>query len=290
MTAPPLDRKDATDELYDIELLRALRNAPRSVVTELPTTPATDPWMALVRDVCEQNRRVGGMHAGLRMLHSGTFAFVVSFAPAITGGTGSTVERAGRERSDHVSSARAAVYIAPVRRRDNVAAEAPAAVEVVPAVTAGEQVEAAKAALGLTTTDVARILNVSRATVHAWVRGEVAVPQERAVRQRLYDLAQLAQEWTGRTGTSLGRLGHAPVLDEGVSLVALLVAPVWDPAAVHQALDVLATWMKSTNDAYVQRRPVGTGTANATPEDVAAAEGVQIRRKLHRLRALRHRG
>lgn len=282
-------RGGKTDERYDSYEGVEFFQPPRGLEGGPVLGTSNEPWNVAKGYAPEAS--VSGIAPGMRILAAGAVALVYTVAPGLGGGVMEIARMSGGVPGG-ATSAPSAVYVTPVgrSREEDTVGTAPTTVAPVRAVTAGEQVLAVKAALGLSATEISRVLNVSRATVHTWMRGAVQVPQDQVVQQRLYALYRMAQAWTERTGTGLGRLARAAVLGDGVALVTLLEAQVWDQAAITWTLDVLAESVRAADSAYARHRPLLTGTVEATPDELAAVEAMRNRRALQRLRSLRHRG
>lgn len=285
MTAQTIRNGDARDvyDSYDSIL------APMGLGFIPAYATANEPWR--IGDISGPEASVSGATPGLRFLMAGAVVFMSTVAPGIGfGGTGvAEVARAPDRAPVGATSTPPFVYAVPARRRrednDVVRSGAPAV-----AVTASEQVLAVRSALGLSVTEISRLLRVTRATVYAWIRGEVTAPQDPTVKRRLFELCQLAQLWTTKGGAKLGGLVRASVAADGGTLLSLLEETDWDRSAIEQTLDVLASAVSSAERAQSQQRPVLTGTVGSTSEEVAAVEHARNRRALQRARALRHRG
>jgi DNA-binding transcriptional regulator YiaG len=95
--------------------------------------------------------------------------------------------------------------------------------------------------LSLTTTDIAYVIGVTRATVHGWTRGR---HPQRSAETRLAGLAMLAGEWTKRSNDSLGKYVYSP-LEGRRSILELLHDSVQTGSAsaetaVLSAFDIVA--------------------------------------------------
>lgn len=277
---------EAVLPLMGLECLRAAPSAP-------------EPWRSTTAGATQASLSGGW---GLRLLVEGAAVVLIStVGPSLVGAGGGSLLYGGRG-SGGATQAPAPAYVASVgRRRDEqedevaapVAALAPAATPA-PAptafVTAGSQVDAVQEALGLSITDLARLVGVSRVTVYEWLRGKVTVPNSASAQQRLAGLLGVAEQWRQLASAPLGGLMRAVVTADGRSLLDLLAAEMRDTSAIDTALARLATVFARAEEVRAKARPVGTGTADATAEDMAAAEGARIRRAHQRARALRRRG
>lgn len=137
------------------------------------------------------------------------------------------------------------------------------------AITAQDQVAAIQAALSLSVTEVAQVLRVARGTVYGWLKGSVPVPKVQADSVRLRELHRLAMRWRERTPETLSRLVAAPVGDSGISLLALLSAPVWDEQAIARTMEALAQHLESQAVENQELRTRGLGSPRAvTPENI----------------------
>lgn len=285
MTAPMTGNGNKYDacESYDSIL------APLGVGGMSTFATANEPWR--IGDVPGPEASVSGATPGLRFLMTGAVVFITTVAPGLHGGGAGVAEVARTPDRAPVEATRLppVPYAVPLRRRreDDDAASSVAS-DV--AVTAGEQALAVRSTLGLSVTEISRLLRVSRATVHAWIRGDVAAPQDPSVKHRLFELHQMAQQWKRDVGARLGGLVRAAVAADGATLLSLLGASEWDRPAIDQTLQVLASAVISAESAQARQHPMLTGTVDSTPEEVAAVERGRNRRALQRVRALRRRG
>lgn len=163
----------------------------------------------------------------------------------------------------------------PFERSATVTGGAQAAVEDV---RAADLVSAAQNALSLSVTQIAGIVGVSRGTVYNWLRG-VEVPRDDQKTTRLHALSKLGKEWRQRSDETLGRLLEAPVGPRDESLLMLLQAPTWDPAALRLTMDRLADILRARAE---RRQQAAAETPSAVRE--VTPENIQIERL--RLRGL----
>lgn len=285
MTAPVIN---ATETYEDFDHILAFLGF--GGMSALAT--ANEPWR--IADMAAPEASVSGARPKFRYVMAGAVALMGAAAPPV-GGSGPAADASSRGVPGGATSA-LAVYVVPAGRREDendlAAATAVAPMAPVPAVaiTAGAQVGTVQSALGLSVTEIARILGVSRATIHGWLRGDIRVPHKAETQQRLLDLTRLAQAWAALSASPLDALARAVVTLEGASLLTLLEAPAWDRSAIDGVLQQLATVFASADEVRARMRPVRVGTMEATAEDIADAERARNRRALQRARTLRHRG
>lgn len=136
-------------------------------------------------------------------------------------------------------------------------------------ITAEDQVSGIQDALSLSVTQMAEIVGVTRATIYAWIRGDVPVPRDAGKTQRLRELHRLATAWRARCSEHLGRLVTARLGDDDPSLLELLKAPEWDHPAIDQTMRVLSGRLEGR--ALEQRQAQSRGLEPArpvTPENI----------------------
>jgi transcriptional regulator with XRE-family HTH domain len=157
----------------------------------------------------------------------------------------------------------------PIRHGAATATEAASRTASVAAITAEDQIAAIQGGLSLSVTQLAEILGVARGTVYGWMRGEVELPRDHGIAQRLRDLHRVARDWRARSDEELGRLAAAPLGDDQLSLVDLLAADSWDDAAIERGLNALADRLEVRSHDRRQAREHGVGRARlVTPETV----------------------
>lgn len=288
MTAAPAGRLgDERERHTDYD--RILASSIIGGAMALPT--ANEPWRVVDTGVAEAS--VSSGIPGLRFLMKGAaVVLITSVAPAL--GVGTSVAGApSRVPGDASRAPVPSVYVVPGRRREdnNTGADTPApSTGMSVAATAGDQVSVVQSALGLSVTEVAAVVGVTRATVHAWLRGDVAVPNRPETKQRLHDLYDLARTWAGNSEGPLGALARAAIMPDGASLLSLLTAAAWDAGSVRAAFGLLRSVVASATEAQARQNSMAVGAAEATDEEVASAERVRNRRALQQARALRLRG
>lgn len=157
----------------------------------------------------------------------------------------------------------------------------PPGAEASEAITAREQIDRIQDVFGLTVTDLARILAVSRPTVYAWLQEEVVVPRDAVVAERLRELYGMAAEWDERVGVSVNRYLKAPVVGEA-SLLELLQRDPWDSEAMRQALAVLEQKISQRMEAHALDRARTDASA-----DTAQRQRERLRDALRRAQPYR---
>jgi transcriptional regulator with XRE-family HTH domain len=105
--------------------------------------------------------------------------------------------------------------------------------------TAGDQVRAATEHLGLTLSDVGRVVRVSRPTLYNWLRGDVQAAQDASVGRRLHELSEIALAWAARGLGSAERFLRVPMSD-GRSVLERLQEPEWSRDRIGEGLDAIA--------------------------------------------------
>lgn len=149
---------------------------------------------------------------------------------------------------------------------------------------ADELIDAIQDALSLSVTQIADILGVSRATVHAWIRGDVLTPRSAKVAQRLRDLQRVGKLWRERSAIELGRLVTVPLGDDQASLFDLLRASTWKEERIDHAIAALARQLEMRR---TERRDARTARGEPPARSVTP-ETVELERQ--RSRALMRRG
>lgn len=125
-----------------------------------------------------------------------------------------------------------------------------------------ERLASVQAALGLSTSDQAQVLRLSRPGLYKWLDASNDVKLQGASRERLAAVERIAKQWRERSTAPLGSVAHEP-LAGGYTVLAMMVAEHIDEAAVVGALDELLAKLqgkpKSRSqklaDAGFKRRP-----------------------------------
>jgi len=103
--------------------------------------------------------------------------------------------------------------------------------------TVPEQVALIQIQMGLSITDIAAVLGVTRASIHTWIRRGI-VPRRR-VSRRLEDLVALAAEWSACGGSpQLGRVVSRSGSNPN-SLLDLLSMDEWNHGRIEAMLTAL---------------------------------------------------
>lgn len=106
-------------------------------------------------------------------------------------------------------------------------------------ISAEEQVDAIQDALSLTVADMAKVLRVSRPTIYAWLRGNVAAPRDGVTAERLRSVYRLASEWKEQSDLQPGRFVRVPIQENLPSLFDLLCASTLDEKAIREVMSGL---------------------------------------------------
>jgi hypothetical protein len=109
------------------------------------------------------------------------------------------------------------------------------------------QLETLKKSLGLTISQLAAILLVSRPTIYDWFENEDSKPQI-ANQTRLNQLETIAEFWKQK---NLGRLGsylHRPTGNEKSSLFTFLIAASLNENKIHERLNVIAQAVRAKRE------------------------------------------
>ncbi len=145
------------------------------------------------------------------------------------------------------------------------------------AITADDQVTGIQDALSLSVTQLKDILNVSRATIYGWLRGDVSLPRDTATTLRLRELHRVATMWRTLSSEHLGRLVAAPLGDTAPSLFALLKAPTWDMHAIGSTMRALATRLEDRNTENRLARSNGLSAARTVTAENIELERLRLR-------------
>ncbi len=110
------------------------------------------------------------------------------------------------------------------------------------AVSVTDRLRAVRRALSLNVSQLAEAMQVGRPAIYSWLRG--ASPR-RVQLQRLKQLYDIATDWSRRHSGPVGKLLIAP-LEDGESLVSLLMEPEIDIGRVQRALSVISDSLSAT--------------------------------------------
>lgn len=119
--------------------------------------------------------------------------------------------------------------------------KAAAAAKAAPSAAARLRVErlaALQAALGLSTSNLAQALGLSRPGLYKWLDASSDVKLQGANRERLAAVERIAKQWRERTTAPLSSVSNEPLAD-GRTVLAMMVADQFDEAAVAGAFDEL---------------------------------------------------
>ncbi len=101
-----------------------------------------------------------------------------------------------------------------------------------------ERLAALQAALGLSTSNLAQALGLSRPGLYKWLDASSDVKLQGASRERLAAVERIAKQWRERTTAPLSSVSNEPLAD-GRTVLTMLVADQFDEAAVAGAFDEL---------------------------------------------------
>ena len=133
-----------------------------------------------------------------------------------------------------------------------------------------ERLAAIQAMLGLSTSDLAQALGLSRPGLYKWLDASNDVKLQEASRERLATVERIAKQWRERSTAPLSSVAHEPLAD-GRTILAMMVAEQIDEAAVVGAFEELTaklagkpkTRSQKLADAGFKRRP----SAKSLPSD-----------------------
>lgn len=133
-----------------------------------------------------------------------------------------------------------------------------------------ERLATLQAALGLSTSELAQALSLSRPGLYKWLDTSSDVKLQGASRERLSAVERIAKQWRERSTAPLSSVSNEPLAD-GRTVLAMLVADHVDEAAVVGAFDELLAKLASKPktrsqklaDAGFKRRP----SAKSLPSD-----------------------
>lgn len=101
-----------------------------------------------------------------------------------------------------------------------------------------------QAILGLSTTDLAQVLKLSRPGLYKWLDAASDVKLQEANSQRLAAIERIAHRWQERSMATLSSVANAPLAD-GRNILAMMMADEVDEAAVVGAFDELEALLNS---------------------------------------------
>lgn len=133
-----------------------------------------------------------------------------------------------------------------------------------------ERLAALQAALGLSTSNLAQALGLSRPGLYKWLDASSDVKLQGANRERLAAVERIAKQWRERSTAPLSSVSNEPLAD-GRTVLAMMVADQFDEAAVVGAFDELLaklagkpkTRSQKLAEAGFKRRP----SAKSLPSD-----------------------
>lgn len=105
--------------------------------------------------------------------------------------------------------------------------------------SAGDQIRFIQAALGLTVSHLAAVLNVERQTIYNWLQAEEPPVLQSRTRTRLAEVVDWSRKWNQRCPRPAGKLAASLDLGQGTLLDLLKQTPV-DEAALQSAMNALA--------------------------------------------------
>lgn len=132
-----------------------------------------------------------------------------------------------------------------------------------------ERLATLQAALGLSTSNLAQALGLSRPGLYKWLDASSDVKLQGASRERLAAVERIAKQWRERTTAPLSSVSNEPLAD-GRTVLTMLVADQFDEAAVVGAFDELLaklagkpkTRSQKLADAGFKRRPSAKSLAS----------------------------
>ena len=101
-----------------------------------------------------------------------------------------------------------------------------------------ERLAAVQAALGLSTSDLAQVLGLSRPGLYKWLDASNDLRLQEASRERLAVVERIAKQWSERSASPLGTVAQEPLAD-GRTVLAMTTVESIDEAAVVGAFDEL---------------------------------------------------
>lgn len=136
--------------------------------------------------------------------------------------------------------------------------------------TIARRLAALQAALGLSTSNLAQALGLSRPGLYKWLDASSDVKLQGASRERLAAVERIAKQWRERTTAPLSSVSNEPLAD-GRTVLSMMVADQFDEATVVGAFDELLaklagkpkTRSQKLAEAGFKRRP----SAKSLPSD-----------------------
>ena len=149
--------------------------------------------------------------------------------------------------------------------------------------SAGDQIRFIQAALGLTVSHLAAVLNVERQTIYNWLQAEEPPVLQSRTRTRLAKVVDCSRKWNQRCPRPAGKLAASLDLGQGTLLDLLKQTPV-NEAALQSAMNALAESIEGararrhkrvqglepppeTSDDRILRRATGIPLNKASNED-----------------------
>lgn len=111
--------------------------------------------------------------------------------------------------------------------------------------SAGDQIRFIQAALGLTVSHLAAVLNVERQTIYNWLQAEEPPVLQSRTRTRLAEVVHWSRKWNQRCPRPAGKLAASLDLGQGTLLDLLKQTPV-NEAALQSAMNALAESIEGT--------------------------------------------
>ena len=115
-----------------------------------------------------------------------------------------------------------------------------------------ERLTALQAALGLSTSDLALALGLSRPGLYKWLDTSSDVKLQGASRERLAAVERIAKQWRERSTAPLSSVSNEPLAD-GPTVFAMMIADQIDEAAVVGAFDELLAMLAGKPKTRSQR-------------------------------------
>ena len=115
-----------------------------------------------------------------------------------------------------------------------------------------ERLTALQAALGLSTSDLAQALGLSRPGLYKWLDTSSDVKLQGASRERLAAVERIAKQWRERSTAPLSSVSNEPLAD-GPTVFAMMIADQIDEAAVVGAFDELLAMLAGKPKTRSQR-------------------------------------
>ena len=115
-----------------------------------------------------------------------------------------------------------------------------------------ERLTALQAALGLSTSELAQALGLSRPGLYKWLDTSSDVKLQGASRERLAAVERIAKQWRERSTAPLSSVSNAPLAD-GRTVFAMMIVDQVDEAAVVGAFDELLAMLARKPKSRSQR-------------------------------------